>query len=383
MGLCSSNKLDDEDQHQQYYTATKTQPHHLSQPLSPKHVARNGAIAAQRDHYDEAKQMISAYPSYRSHHPQNSMHSVLSQEPSVATLCEKLELNLSVRNVPKLDLLSPSDPFIVVSLKDEAKNLFLHVGKTEIVWDNPNADFSRDIRLDYLFEQVQHVRLDIYDADEQQTTDLSRHDYIGGAEFIVGDLVTANAQKLVMAIKDKRGRKLKKVKGLQPTVTVRAQEIDDNLDEVQLRFSARALPKMDTFGKIDPFFQMYRKTDDGQWASVYKSEHFASTYTPSWKAFKVETRRLCQGDMHRPILIRCWDWNRDAKPDYACLVDRIFQQEASDVVVRQSFPSWSGFIQSSHLRKSPSIRRGPSQALKMSFQFRLTDSERNQPVVFS
>jgi len=103
-------------------------------------------------------------------------------------------------------------------------------------------------------------------------------------------------------------------------VIVRAQEIDDDFDEVQFRFSAARLPKMDTFGKIDPFFQIYRKTDDGKWASVYKSEHLKSTYAPNWKSFTVETRRLCQGDMERPILIRCWDWNRDAKPDYACEV---------------------------------------------------------------
>lgn len=121
-----------------------------------------------------------------------------------------------------------------------------------------------------------------------------------------------------MAIEDKSGRKLKKVKGLQPLIIIRAQEIDDNYDEVEFVFSARGLPKMDMFGSIDPFFQIYRKTDDGQYASVYKSEHLTSTYTPRWKRFQIETRRLCHGDMHRPILIRCWDWNRDAKPDYAC-----------------------------------------------------------------
>ena len=125
-----------------------------------------------------------------------------------------------------------------------------------------------------------------------------------------------------MAIEDKYGRKLKKNKGLQPMVIVRADEIDNNYDEIEFRFSSRGLPKMDAFGKIDAFFQIYRQTDDGQWASVYKSEHIASNYNPNWKQFKVETRRLCKGDMNKPILIRCWDWNRDAKPDYACLVIR-------------------------------------------------------------
>eukprot|EP01084_Bolivina_argentea_P026186 48639_1 len=242
----------------------------------------------------------------------------MSQEPSYATLCDKLELNFSLRNIPKLDLLSPSDPFIVVYLKDEVKNVYNVVGKTEIVWDNPHPDFSKDIRINYLFEEIQYIRLEMYDADEHQTIDLSKHDYIGSAEFVVGDLVTANGQKLIMAITDRNGKRIKKVKGLQPIVIVRAQEIDDNYDEIELQFSSNGLPKMDTFGKIDPFIQIYRSTNDGQWASVYKSEYIKSSYSPNWKQFTIQTRRLCDGDVEKPILIKIYDWNKDALPVFTC-----------------------------------------------------------------
>lgn len=323
---------------QQYYTTATSKNNVLSHAPSTKYrqLPRDGTITEQRDKYEEAKQMMAAYPSYREPQqqqqaqfgmmPQDSMRSAASRESSVALLCDKIELNLSLRNIPKLDLLSPSDPFIIVSMKDERTGAYLNVGKTEIVWDNPNADFSKDIRINYLFEEIQYVKLDIYDADEQQTTQLSKHDYIGCAEFIVGDLVTAPGQKLVMAIEDRAGKKLKKVKGMQPLVIVRAQEIDDNYDEVEFEFAASGLPKMDTFGKIDPFFQLYRYTDDGQWASVYKSEHIAANYNPRWKPFKIETRRLCHGDMNRPIMIKCWDWNRDARPDYACEIKTTLAQ---------------------------------------------------------
>jgi len=251
--------------------------------------------------------------------PSVSRKGSFSRQGSIATLSEKLELNLSLRNIPKMDLLSPSDPFIVVLMKDEARNRWNQVGKTDIVWDNPNPDFSDDIRINYMFEEIQNIRLDIYDADEQQTKDLSKHDYIGYVEFIVGDLVTSNGQKLAIPIKDrKNGRPLKRVKGLQPLAIVRSQEVDQNFDEIEFEFHAKGLPKMDFFGKIDPFFQMYRQTNDGQWASVYKSEHFKKTYKPRWKRFKIESRRLCHGNVDRPIKIVCWDWNRDAMPDYAC-----------------------------------------------------------------
>ena len=97
-----------------------------------------------------------------------------SRQQSIATLCEQLELNLSLRNIPKMDLLSPSDPFIIVKMKDEVKNRWNVVGKTDIIWDNPNPDFSKDIRINYMFEEIQTVRLDIWDANEQQTKDLSK-----------------------------------------------------------------------------------------------------------------------------------------------------------------------------------------------------------------
>eukprot|EP01084_Bolivina_argentea_P064279 117259_1 len=218
-------------------------------------------------------------------------------------LCDELELNLSLRNIPKRKMIScPCDPFVIVSIKDDVKNVYNVVGQTEIVDDNPNPDFSKDIRINYLFEQVQKLRLDIYDAndddddsddDDQEikTEELSKHDFVGAVEFIVGDLVVANGQKLVMAIEDKNGNKLSKNNGLQPLVIIRSHEVTNNYDEIQLILSANSLPKMKCFAGINPFFQIYRKTNDNQWASVYKSEYIKSSYSPNWKQFTIQTRR--------------------------------------------------------------------------------------------
>ena len=52
--------------------------------------------------------------------------------------------------------------------------------------------------------------------------DTHRHDYIGYVDFVVGDLVTSNGQKLAIAIKNKRGQKLKKVNGMAPIAIIRS-----------------------------------------------------------------------------------------------------------------------------------------------------------------
>lgn len=87
-------------------------------------------------------------------------------------LFDEIELNLSLRNIPKQRLIScPSDPFIILSIKDEIKNVYNVIGQTEIVDDNPNPDFSKYIRIQYMFESIQYVRLDIYDANEDDDDD--------------------------------------------------------------------------------------------------------------------------------------------------------------------------------------------------------------------
>eukprot|EP01084_Bolivina_argentea_P107609 192396_1 len=102
-----------------------------------------------------------------------------------------------------------------------------------------------------------------------------------------------------MGIKNKYNKKLKKVNKMYPNVIVFAQEVDENYDEIEFELSSIGLPKMDTFGSIDPFIQIYRLTNDNSYASVYKPEHYRNTYKPNYKRFKIESRRLCHGEKKR------------------------------------------------------------------------------------
>ena len=46
--------------------------------------------------------------------------------------------------------------------------------------------------VDYHFEEVQHFSVEVYDVDDKKhIDDLSRHDFIGGAQFRLSDVVTA------------------------------------------------------------------------------------------------------------------------------------------------------------------------------------------------
>src|SRR5690554_3332676 len=79
---------------------------------------------------------------------------------------------------------------------------------------------------------------------------------------------------------DRRGQKIPKGR-----VTLTAEEIKSGMkDRVKIRFNASKLPKMDLFGKADPYFRILRSTASGSdWVTVYESEMYRKTYKPQWK----------------------------------------------------------------------------------------------------
>lgn len=246
-------------------------------------------------------------------------------------LSSKLDLFVSLKNVPKLDVMSPSDPFVVFSIRNNQNEQYQIFEYSEIVWDNSNPDFVKQIQIDYLFEEVQRIKLDFYDADTENQYNLKDHDFIGTFEFLVGDLVTASGQKLTGQLRDK-GAKVSDSKKRPCIASIRCEEISNNRNEIELQFSAEKLPKMDWFfGKCDGYLTLYRGTEDGGWAAVAQTNVVKKNYNPVWAPLKISVQRLCNGDEFRPILIRAFDWSPNAEPDYIGEVQTTFQDLESQV----------------------------------------------------
>merc|ERR1719474_625005 len=231
-----------------------------------------------------------------------------------AVLSEKLEIFISCRNLPKMDINSPSDPFVVVSQKNEKTGRFAELLKTEIVMDNNDPEFTKQIHIDYHFEEVQILRLDVYDADSKNINKLSDHDYIGHCEFVLGDLVTSDGCKLAMKLKDRKNKQLV-VRKAASLCIVRSEEVKTDNDEFVIQFQAADLPKSGWMSKSNPFLQIYRQAPDGGWMSVMRTKTLRKTSDPRWGKIKVAMQRLCNGDYSRPILIRCFHDKDNAAPE--------------------------------------------------------------------
>ena len=107
-------------------------------------------------------------------------------------LSNKLELGFECENLPKLDAnLNDSDPFCVLYKQQGSDSSWTQIGKTEIIHDNANPKFKKKFMVDFRFEKREVYKVEVYDADDSQTDDLSAHDFIGSLEFQMHEVVTA------------------------------------------------------------------------------------------------------------------------------------------------------------------------------------------------
>ena len=73
-----------------------------------------------------------------------------------------LQIHLSCKNLPNLDLLSKTDPIAIVYERSNKTNDWVEKGRTEMIKDCLDPIFIKTIDLNYTFHQIQQVLLSIY-----------------------------------------------------------------------------------------------------------------------------------------------------------------------------------------------------------------------------
>lgn len=77
------------------------------------------------------------------------MNEMLAPLSSSSLPTSQVELTLSCRNLINTDLLSKSDPYIIVSMKEPWQDQYYEIGRTETINDTLNPQFVKKIILDY------------------------------------------------------------------------------------------------------------------------------------------------------------------------------------------------------------------------------------------
>jgi len=237
---------------------------------------------------------------------------------------QEVELYLRGHDFPDLDKFSKSDPFVVLSMKTGYNGQWREIGRTETILENQHPIFEKRFKVKYIFEQEQNIRIDAYDEDEKNCKNLNKHDYVGTAEFLLGEVVHYPGGTMRKVIKKTRGPQ----KGMRPrnkkskmytTMEIRVEEIKQCNHIIHLTLGASKLPKMDWIGGADPFLEFFRvgkeDTSDKSMVKVFTTEIKNNTRNPVWKPINLGVGVLCNGDFDRPLVIKCQDFDKDGKCD--------------------------------------------------------------------
>ncbi|KAM9369368.1 copine-5 [Phaethornis superciliosus] len=240
----------------------------------------------------------------------------------------RVELTVSCRQLLDKDTFSKSDPLCVLYTQRPGCRQWREFGRTEVIDNSLNPDFLRKFVLDYVFEEKQNLRFDLYDVDSK-SPDLSKHDFLGQAFCTLGEILGSAGGRLEKPLT--MGTVTTHARGRRPapaisngeipgkkcgTIILLAEELDNCRDVATLQFCANKLDKKDFFGKSDPFLVFYRSNEDGTFTICHKTEVVRHTLNPVWQAFNIPVRALCNGDHDRGIKVEVYDWDRDGSHDF-------------------------------------------------------------------
>ena len=186
------------------------------------------------------------------------------------------------------------------------------IGRTETRQNDLNPTWAKLFLIEFHFESVQYLKVEVYDQDSSSPDKLKDQDFIGSTEFTLGQLMGAEGQSGSFPLC--RGKSTVKHQG---SLLVRAEEANVSGETVGLCLCASGLANMDGFfGKSDPFLVISRlREDDGSWMQVHKTETIDNNLNPRWKRIELPLQQLCNGDHKRPLRIQVFDEDRGGKSE--------------------------------------------------------------------
>uniref|UniRef100_K3X660 C2 domain-containing protein n=1 Tax=Globisporangium ultimum (strain ATCC 200006 / CBS 805.95 / DAOM BR144) TaxID=431595 RepID=K3X660_GLOUD len=228
-----------------------------------------------------------------------------------------VELRFRCKGLKKSDFLSESDPFLVVYLQEDARS-WREIGRTETVVNTADPTFTKAFHIDFFFEEVQRLRIEVFDRDSPSNK-LSDHDFLGCVELTMGQLMSSKGQSMLLSLLQKE--KGRHVYGISGHVVISAEEVSTCSDMINVQFAGEKLDNKDGwFGASDPFLNIYRIKDENadpaspsSWVHVWKSETIMDNLNPRWRMATLSVQLLCNGNLSRMLKFECMDWENSGR----------------------------------------------------------------------
>jgi len=230
-----------------------------------------------------------------------------------------IDLHISCNGLINADVGSKSDPMVVVSMRAAPEDPWVEIGRTEWIRDNLNPNFVKAVRVRYTFEVTQYLLFVVYDIDDARA-DLKKADVLGEVSTTMASVVSSVSGSFCEKLMYRGGSK--KSAG---TITVVAEEVKESNAEVTFALAGKNLDKKDLFGKSDPYI-ILKQMVGSSWVAAHQTETIMNTLNPVWHPFTLSLQKVCGGDLDRPIMFDCYDWDKHSAPDQIGQVETTMRQ---------------------------------------------------------
>ncbi|KAF7840219.1 protein BONZAI 1 [Senna tora] len=202
-------------------------------------------------------------------------------------LYSQIELSFSASGLPDRDLLSKSDPMMVLYAK--GKNGALEeLGRTEVVLNSLNPLWITKHTLMYHFEVVQVLVFRIYDVDTQfhnvdvKMLKLEEQQYLGEATCALSEIITKWDRSLTLDLHREDYNRSNYSENCGKLV-VKSEECISSKTTIEMIFRCSDLEYKDLFSKSDPFLMISKVVEGGTQIPMCKTEVIKNDHNPIWK----------------------------------------------------------------------------------------------------
>ncbi|KAI4364385.1 hypothetical protein MLD38_020482 [Melastoma candidum] len=225
-------------------------------------------------------------------------------------LFSQVELSLSAARLRDRDVLSKSDPMVVVSSKRNDGSLE-ELGRTEVIMNSLDPSWIEKIPVTYHFEVIQHLVFQVYDVDTRyhnvppKALKLHEQQFLGEATCVLSEIVTKQSRSVTLKLTDRNtvGVGARNLGNL----IVHAEEAESSKRSVEITFRCSQLENKDLFSKSDPFLRISRVVEFGPSIPIYKTDVINNNLNPTWKPLCLSMQQF--GSKHNPLVIECFDFN--------------------------------------------------------------------------
>ena len=119
---------------------------------------------------------------------------------------EKVDLFIKCSDLPKIQTFSDTDAFAIVYTVDKKMNTKKKVDNSETVINHNSPTFVKAFGLNYMFEAIQEVVVEIYHQDTKYHANmLEKHVFLGQGTFLLSNLMCSHNQSMKLAVQGGKG----------------------------------------------------------------------------------------------------------------------------------------------------------------------------------